>query len=177
MEFNFSFRSVSNSSELKALVDFLIKNNPGYKGYEDWVQRSEYEMDAGYKRTILAYSNDVMVADLIWQPHKQLPRTKEIKNLRVHPALRRRAFGYFMLRQAEHQEHKAYDAIICDVRSGQVDAINLLKQVGYTSIVSASLYDPHEEDIVMIKAFDEISETGVIHKATNMILGSKPKNL
>ena len=86
MEFNFSFRSVSNSSELKALVDFLIKNNPGYKGYEDWVQRSEYEMDAGYKRTILAYSNDVMVADLIWQPHKQLPRTKEIKNLRVHPA-------------------------------------------------------------------------------------------
>ena len=63
------------------------------------------------------------------------------------------------------------------MRSGQVDAINLLKQVGYTSIVSASLYDPHEEDIVMIKAFDEISETGVIHKATNMILGSKPKNL
>ena len=49
----------------------------------------------------MAFFDDRLVADLLWQPHKSLDGLLEIKNIRVHPNVRLRDFGRFMLKQAE----------------------------------------------------------------------------
>jgi len=46
----------------------------------------------------LAFSDDFLVGNLVFQPHKEFPRIKELKNMRVHPKLQGRYFGAFMIK-------------------------------------------------------------------------------
>jgi len=170
MGFDFRFRLVTNRKDLTNLVNFLIKQSLGYPCYEDWVQRAEAEIEGGYKTAILGFSNDYLVADLIFQQHKELPNVREVKNIRVHPDFRRRDFAHFMLRQAE-AESPNYQAIICDVRADRPEAIMLLRFSGYVPIVSVPLYDKKVSDVVMIKCFDKATESGLTYRSKQIILG------
>jgi len=105
--FNFTFKNPQDKKDLSILVNFLIKQDLGYPNYEDWVQKAESEIDSGYKRAIMAFSNKHIVGDLIYQPHKTIPLVMELKNLRIHNEFKNRYFANFMLRQAEH-ESKGY---------------------------------------------------------------------
>ena len=172
MGFDFSFRFAEKKSDLGMLADFLVEQNPGYPHYEGWVGRAIEEIYSGYKTAILGFSNGNLVADLIVQPHKKLPRVREIKNLRVHPLLRRRDFAHFMLRQAE-VENQGCLAMMCDVRLNQPEAIGLLEHAGYIPICSTSLYDPNVPDIVMIKCFDRQTESGIIYSSRELFLGKQ----
>ncbi|MFC1755662.1 hypothetical protein ACFL96_20120 [Thermoproteota archaeon] len=155
MSFNFTFRTPDTTQDIRQLVDFLMKQHLGYPGYEDWVQRSEVEIDSGYKVPIMAFSEGHLVGDLIYQRHKELPRVREIKNIRIHPGVRRRDFAHFMLKQAERDNPEQYDALICDARSDQRDIINLLRLSGYRPIGSAPLYDSNTPDIIMVKVMGD----------------------
>ena len=79
MPFNFNFRTPDTTQDLRQLVNFLMKQDLGYPRYEEWVQRSEHEVEKGDKTPILAFSDGQLVGDVIYQPHKQLPRLREIK--------------------------------------------------------------------------------------------------
>lgn len=126
MSFDFRFRFLEDEKELRGLRKFLLEQPFNYPNYEDWVEKTISQIDSGYKRTILSFSDDALVGDLIFQPHKTLERVMELKNIRIHPDLKRRYFGFFMLRQAE-AESGNYDAIICDTRSDRTDVLNLLR--------------------------------------------------
>jgi len=170
MGFDFRFRSLDSRTDLAELVDFLMKQSLGYPGYDDWVQRTEAELIAGYKQGIIVTSNGQVVGDCIYQPHKQLPRVREIKNMRVHPKLRRRALGYFMLKQAEVEDSKSYDALILDVRTEQKAIISMLRMAGYTPAFKVNLHDD-KQDLVMVKSFDKQTESGVVYGAKELFLG------
>lgn len=165
------FRTPDSTQDLKQLVDFLIKQDLGYPQYEDWVQRSEHEIDRGYKVPILAFSDNHLVGDLIYQPHKQLPRVWEIKNLRIHPEWRGRAFAHFMLRQAEVEAGDQYDAIVVDARTDQKDVIGLFLHEGYIPLGQRTLYDSNAVDVIMVKSFDKKSESGILYSARGLLLG------
>jgi hypothetical protein len=150
MGFDFKFRFLEDEKELRQLKKFLVEQSFNYPNYEDWVERTIPEIDCGYKKTILAFSDDILIGDLIFQPHKTLPRILELKNMRIHQDLKRRYFGFFMLRQAE-AESKNYDAIICDTRSDRLDVLNLMKLSGYIEISRIPLYDSNVEDVVLWK--------------------------
>ncbi|MCL5018684.1 MAG: hypothetical protein M1416_02890 [Candidatus Pacearchaeota archaeon] len=150
MSFDFRFRFLEDEKEIKQLRNFLLEQPFNYPNYEDWVERSIQQIDNGYKKTILAFSDDILAGDLIFQPHKTLPKVMELKNMRIHPDLKRRYFGFFMFRQAE-AESKDYDAIICDTRSDRLDVLNLLKLCGYREISRVPLYDSNTEDVVLLK--------------------------
>ncbi|MBU0667464.1 MAG: hypothetical protein ABIC91_02380 [Nanoarchaeota archaeon] len=169
MGFDFSFRQLDTLKDLKILTNFLIKQSLGYPNYEDWVLKSEAEIDCGYKSAILAFSKNQLIGDLVYQPHKELPRFRELKNMRVHPIVRQRYFASFMLRQAETENKNAYDAIICDVRTDQPEVINLLRITGYEPILKTPLYDKNIDDIVMIKTFNKTSRQGILYKAKENI--------
>lgn len=171
MPFDFTFRTLERTRDLKQLIDFLLEQDLRYPHYDDWVQRAECEIDAGYKVAITAYSGDHIVGDLIFQRHKQIPRLRELKNVRIHPEVRRRDFAHFMLRQAEVERAEEYDAIICDVRSDQRDVINLLRFSGYKELGTSHLYDAHNLDITMVKTFDKRSEEGLSYRAEGLVLG------
>jgi len=166
MAFDFNFRTLDCEKSLRELVYFMSKQDLGYQEYQDWVQRAEHELDIGFKQAILAFSNNNMVGNLIYQPHKDLSGFLELKNLRIHPNIRRRSFAYFMLRQVESENKD--NAIICDLRASEKESMNLLLFSGYIPIGSSSLYDSNKEDVVMIKTFG--NKDSLVHKARNLIL-------
>ena len=172
MSFNFSFRTPDSTQDLKQLIDFLMKQDLGYPQYEDWVQRAEQEIDQGYKIAILAFNEGKIVGDVIYQPHKQLPRVREIKNIRIHPQLRGRSFAHFMLKQAEVEQKEQYDALMVDARADQKDVIALLMRNGYVPLGQKTLYDPNAVEVIMIKTLDKRSESGILYSAKDFLFKS-----
>jgi hypothetical protein len=169
MSFDFAFRSLSDRKDLTTLTNFLAKQNLGYPNYEDWVQKCEHELDLGTKTPIVAYSNGHIAGNLIYQAHKQLPRIKEIKNLRIHPLVRRRNFAQFMLRQMELDQEENYDAIMVDARASQQDIITLFLIAGYTPLLKRTLYDNHHQDIIMVKTLNQTTESGILYGVKELL--------
>lgn len=151
---DFRFQSLQDESEVKSLEHFLRLQSLGYPRYQDWVTRAREELLSSYKRAILAFSEGRIVGDLIPQQHKTFPRVREIKNLRVHPKIRNRYFGAFMLKQAEETDKSSYDAIIGDIRSDQIEALNLFKISGYEELARTSLYEDEAKEIIVVKRFE-----------------------
>lgn len=151
MEFN--FRSIDSTSDIYTLIDFMKQQPLNYPNYDSWLQRSEHEFHMAYKQAILAFSDKKLVGDLVYQPDKSLPKILEIKNLRIHPKLRKRDFGHFMLRQVEEiaKIAKKYNAIRIDTRTSQTNLIQLLKFTDYKELARAPLYDSNEEDVIFTK--------------------------
>ena len=151
MSFNFNIRTLDDEKDIPKLMDFLAKQDLGYPNYQDWFQRAEYEIYIGYKKPILASFDNYFIGDLIYQPHKELPRTRELKNLRVHHDFRRRDIAHFMLNQAEVNDREEYDMLICDLHSNELGMRHLLKSMNYEEIKTTNLYDKNVEDIVLVK--------------------------
>ena len=68
--------------------------------------------------------------------------------------MRGRYFGAFMLKQAEKIDENSYDAIIGDIRSDQVGAINLFRMFGYEELARTSLYEDKAKEIIVVKRFE-----------------------
>lgn len=154
MGFDFNFRLAEDIKDRDKLARFLLKQPLGYPQYEDWVERARQDLERGWKSSVLAFSNGMLVGDLVFQPHKDFPRIRELKNVRVHPKLQGRYFAQFMIRQAEREDLGTFEAIMCDSRSDQTYIRNTLRFCGYEELFRIPLYDTHVEDIVHIKRFD-----------------------
>lgn len=149
--FSFTFKTLDSIMDIKTLVDFISKQDNNYPNYQEWVQRTEYELYIGYKKAILALSYGQLVGDLIYQSHKELPRVRELKNLRVNPNYRVRNFARFMLKQAEVEDPGSFDLILCDARVSQKSLIHMLTSLDYKTMQTVSLYDQNTLDIIMVK--------------------------
>ncbi|MBS3140799.1 GNAT family N-acetyltransferase [Candidatus Woesearchaeota archaeon] len=151
MGFSFNFREVGSERDVREVIDFLASQPLGYPNYPDWVQRTEAELFSGYKQAVLAYNEGTLVGDIVHQPHKYIPRVREIKNIRVHPDLRERGFARFMLRQVEVDARDGNEAVVVDTRKSNDEMIEFLKRCGYFHLITVSLYDSTEEDITFIR--------------------------
>ncbi len=152
MLIDFAFKSVEKRN-LDEMTKFILEQNLGYVNHFNWIEKARVELSSGYKEGILAYNNGIIVGDIVFQEHKELPKIGEIKNIRVHPKLRDRRVASFMLRQAELE--MPYDAIIVDARANQQDMISFLIANGYVCIGKRALYDDNNEDVIMIKVKEE----------------------
>ncbi len=169
MGFNFIFRSLEDRSELKDLIDFISAQDLSYPDYHSWVERTEHELDAGYKKAVMAISGRQLIGNAIYQENKRNNSFLELKNLRVHPSLRNRLFAAFMLRQVEADNSDKYSGVILDARSDQQEIIKFLVRQGYTEIANVPLYDPNSPDVTMIKPLSG-SMDGLIAPARKLIV-------
>ena len=154
MTFDFRFRTIQSRNDLLRLLDFLRRQDLNYPNYQDWVSRTESELEIGFKTGVIALDGCRVLGDIIWQPHKELPRIREIKNMRVHPNVRERYFARFLMKQAEAENRGSYDALMCDLREDHPEKAPLIKMMvsmGYEKICAVNLYDPNVRDIVMMK--------------------------
>jgi hypothetical protein len=168
MGFDFRFRMIDDLKDIRKLEAFLLKQPLNYRDYEDWVLRSMVEAERGDKKAILIFSDNILVGDLIYQRHKIFPRIREMKNARVHPELRDRYCTKFAVRQAEKENPEEFDAILCDLRSDQMNTINMLKSMGYEELLRAPIYDTDFEDVVMVRRFER-TPTGFFVPIRNYI--------
>ena len=158
MSFFYRFETVETKRQLDALTAFVRAHNPGYRNYHDWLDRTRSEIAAGYKEAIIALSNGVVIADGIWQPHKELFRLAEFKNLRV--VEEGRGVARFIAKQVEVEAKKRGQVgVIGDVRSNQLGLVRFMTGLGYTPIQTIPLYEPSETDVVVIKLFDLTDRT------------------
>jgi len=145
-----TIRDAKDRQDIKCAEEFLLKQDLGYPQYEDWVQTAMGEIEQRYKTCLLAYSGGTLVADLVYQPHKELGLFRELKNLRINPIWRMRGLARFMIKQAE-VDTDGLMGIVCDVREGETEVIGFLSVLGYQKIAGVSLYDSHAKDIIMVK--------------------------
>lgn len=154
MSFNFGFRTIENKKDLLSLIDFLRLQDLNYPNYQDWVLRAEAEIEMGWKTGVIAVSKGFVFGNIIWQPHKEIPKIREIKNMRVDPSVRDRYFARFLMKQAESERREDYDMLICDLREDHPEKrplMRMLTSMGYEQINAVNLYDPNVRDLVMIK--------------------------
>ena len=154
MGFDFSFRTVEARSDLLKLLDFIRSQDLKYPNYQDWVSRAESDIETGWKTGVIATNGSMILGDIIWQPHKELPRVREIKNMRVHPSVRSRYFARFLMKQAEAEKREDYDELMLDLREDHPEKkplIYMLTSMGYRELAAVCLYNPNVRDIVMIK--------------------------
>ena len=144
--------SAGSRMELFQCLDFLLSQPLGYPRYQEWVGRCEAELVSGYKRAILCTYDGKLAGDLVWQPHKALQGLAEWKNIRIHPDMRRRDFGRFLVRQAEAECGML--GAVCDVRAHDRNTVDFLLRCGYTVTATVPLYDSDQMDVVMVKMFD-----------------------
>lgn len=152
MKFNFNFRTIESMDDLRRGIDFLSKQDLSYPNYNLWVEKAEAELVSGVKTGILAFSEGIVVGDLIYQAHKEFPRVRELKNLRVHPNLRDRYFANFMLKQAEMDLGVDFDSLMIDARENNFQMINFLESAGYNKFEFVNLYENNLRDVVLTKS-------------------------
>lgn len=152
MAFDFRFRYVEDVKDRDNLIDFLRLQSLGYPLYNSWVDRVVAELESGWKSAVLAYSNGVVVGDLVFQPHKQFPKSLlEWKNARVISELRGRGFASFMERQLEVIAGSGgFSAVICDTRRDP-EIERMLVSRRYQKLLEVSLYDKNEVDVIYVK--------------------------
>ena len=153
MSFNFAFRTVETRKDLLRLLDFLRVQDLNYPKYQDWVSRTEAELNMGWKTGVIALDCNQVLGDIIWQPHKELKGVREIKNLRIHPSVRERYFARFLMKQAE-AEGRNHHELMLDLREDHPEKrplVNMLVSMGYRKLCAVNLYDPNIKDIVMVK--------------------------
>ncbi len=152
---NLHIKDITNK-ELFSLRGFLQEQDLGYIQYDKWVDRVCIpELDAQYKQGYVVLSNGAIVASLIFQPHKELPLTLELKNLRVNKSYRRRDISHFLLKNAEvFAGEMGYQKIICDFREGKdysSAVMRLLLFSGYSILFKADVYKSNQVDYIMHK--------------------------
>lgn len=152
-------RTVGDRSDLRRLARFLLTQALWYPRYARWVNEVCIpEIDLGQKNALIAYERGGMVGDIVWQPHKELPRTRELKNLRVDPSFRRRSLAYFLLRQAEAEDKGSFDRVVCDVDKRQASTMKLLQFAGYKPIGEMPIYSSANTDVIFAKELGPVAQ-------------------
>ena len=67
---NFRFTLLNDEPQVSDLIDFVYKQDLGYPNYNLWVERLPTQFASQYKKAILAYSDQTLVGDFIFQPHR-----------------------------------------------------------------------------------------------------------
>ncbi len=120
---DFRFTNEYSFSKLDEVVSFLFGPRlwipqVDYPDFFEWADRSHQELRKGVKRAMVVLSQGNVVGVTIYQKHKNLSDTLEIKNLTVRPDVRGRHIASFLLRNTELEgiaEFRSQYAI-CDAK-------------------------------------------------------------
>jgi len=152
MDVDFTIRQVDDLKDLRLLSTFLHIHDLGYPNYHEWVDCVCIpEVEDGYKTALIALHGEVIVGDIIWQPHKEVGGVIEPKNLRIHPDVRKRGLAYFLMKQCEFESRKDYSVIMADFPDNQQDMKLFLLRSGFSVLYSAPLYNDNRLETIMVK--------------------------
>ncbi|MBU2052918.1 MAG: hypothetical protein ABIJ14_03390 [Nanoarchaeota archaeon] len=166
MSFNFNFRLAESKRDIDKLTQFVLMYPLNYRGYFDWVDKAREELLIGYKESVLCFSEDILVGNLIFQPSKSMKGFCELKNGRTLKEFQRRYILSFMIRQVEVEARERGDvAVIGDARSDRLDVLTLFLSKGYKEVARADLYGEGYEDVVLIKPFIPREENSWLYAA------------
>ncbi len=149
MKFDFEFKTIDTEKEVKQVINFIKEYPLNYANYFDWVEKVYYQFMNGEKEAIIAFSENRIIGDLIFQ--KIDKGITEIKNIRVHTLLQNRGFAHFMLNQLENELVKDSKGIILDTRVDNSFTRKLFESRDYKQIGEKNLYENKFLDAIYYK--------------------------
>jgi len=156
---DFEIRDLGDQRDLRLLLDFMENKPLHYPDYMGWLNGPcKTDLDSGYKRAYVAWSGGRVVGDVVAQPHKELQRTLELKNVRIDEDFRRRALAFFLIKQPEADARGQFEQILCDSDSTQKDIHHLLTFAGFRLLGKEYLYSSSRLDYVFVKHISEPSD-------------------
>ncbi len=140
---------VIDPEEIRKLYEFIRQQPFDYPGYLEWVEKCRRELELGSKQALVVKSQGVIVADLVFQRHKQESHAIEIKNVRVDPYYQRNGLFTQLERQLELQvAQEGYKRIIVDTHATNLPFILAAQKVGFRKVAEEPLYDTKLEVIL-----------------------------
>ncbi len=113
-----------------------------YPDFDDWLERVHVQLKSEEKRALVALSHHSVVGAVIYQKHKTVPGSLEIKNLTVRPDMRGRFIASFLFRNAEVEGAADFDvdSVLIDAKDSNQAIRALLFQQGYRIQCTEELY-------------------------------------
>ncbi|MDO8528391.1 MAG: hypothetical protein Q7S06_00680 [Nanoarchaeota archaeon] len=173
MSFYFNFTTIEDMSQVRALIDFMATQDLDYPHYDDWLQRTESQLEREEKKAVLAFSDGKLVGNIVHQVCRDsgLGTLIELKNSRVHPDLRDRYFMKFMLKQLSKECEGKYDGLIGDIRAHQKATLNYFIHEGFIPVAKTTLYEPNMEEVTVFKPLRQ--EAGLLAPKIKKVIVAK----
>lgn len=121
---DFHFTNELHASRLDEAVAFLRGprlwvSTVDYPDFDAWADRTHAELRSGAKRAMIGVSQGDVVGMLVYQRHKRMQDTLELKNLTVRPDQRGRYLASFLLRNAELEGVRSYGCrtVVADAKT------------------------------------------------------------
>ncbi|HLC72540.1 MAG TPA: GNAT family N-acetyltransferase [Candidatus Nanoarchaeia archaeon] len=142
---------VTDMEEIRRLYDFIRAQPFDYPRYLDWVEKCKRELELGIKRALVVKSQGIIVADLVFQAHKQERGVIEIKNVRVNPNYQRRGLFRQLVEQLEEQVmQEGYRRIVVDTHATNMPFITASQRLGFRRVAEEPLYSDQLE-VILVK--------------------------
>lgn len=147
---DFRFTNEHGSSELGNVVGILeqprlwIPSTTDYPDYDEWIQKTQEQIELGSKRAMLAYFGREPVGTVVYQRHETRPGVVAIRNISVSPDAKGRYVGSFLLRNTEleavTQDYPECNEILVDTKISNSGMISFLIGHGYQLEEVTDLY-------------------------------------
>jgi ribosomal protein S18 acetylase RimI-like enzyme len=156
---NILFTSEFDPRRLDETIGFLsgprlFAKNSDYPDFLSWLQKVESELCSGKKHSILAVEKNQIIGVVVYQKHKLLRGTLEIKNLTVRPDKAGRHIGSFLMKNAEREGgiHFKADTVVCDTKRNNLAVRTFLFSQKYLLLGHQDLYGKKGgDDFVYLK--------------------------
>jgi RimJ/RimL family protein N-acetyltransferase len=147
-----AIKLISDPEEIKRLYEFIQKFPYDYPNYMAWVDKCYRELQLGYKKAFICINDGEIIANLIFQKHKQDPKSLELKNGRVDERYRRRKIFTSLYRAVEHYAHEnGFLRIIADTHIDNQSVITTLENQGFVIEAKENLYHKDKLEVILSK--------------------------
>lgn len=141
---------ITDPEEIRELYKFIKSRPLGYPDYLIWVEKCFRELQIGEKKAVAYRVNGKIVANLVFQRHKEDGRLLELKNGRVDEAYMGRGIFAELLRETEsYARDNGFLRIICDTHDENVTQV--FQALGYRIECRESLYEPGMLETILVK--------------------------
>jgi len=141
---------IKDSEQVNQLYEFIKKMPLDYPDYNLWVEKCKRELELGNKKGLVIRDQDKIIAEMIFQPHKDDNKILEIKSARVDENYRGRGyFGIFLAEAEKYARKNGLKRIMIDCHSDQMKIVETTLKYGFSLESNEKLYNDKLESILV----------------------------
>jgi len=145
---------ITNPDEIKELYEFIKQKPLGYPDYLIWAEKCYCELQQGYKKGLVCRMDEKIIANMVFQPHKQDKSCLEIKNGRVEEGFEGRGiFTALYFEVEKYARENKFKRIVCDTHSSNKAVVSRFLKLGFKIEAQEDLYQKGLE-IMLAKDID-----------------------